>query len=82
MFIPILINMAYRDRIISNHNIVLGKPVIKGTRVPVEIILKKLSEGQTVEDLLEAFANITKEDILACLEYSADVIASEELIEA
>jgi len=74
--------MAYKEKIVSDHNIVLGKPIIKGTRIPVEIILKKLSEGQTIEDLLEAYENITKEDILACLDYSAQVIASEELIEA
>lgn len=74
--------MSYIERIECNHNIVLGKPVIKGTRIPVEIILKKLSEGQTIEDLLEAYIHIEKEDILACLEYSAEVISSEQLIEA
>ena len=74
--------MSYLDRIESNHNIVLGKPIIKGTRITVEIILRKMSEGESIENLLEAYINITREDILACLEYSAEVVASEKLIEA
>ena len=74
--------MSYLDRIESNHNIVLGKPIIKGTRIPVEIILKKMSEGESIEDLLKAYTNISREDVLACLKYSAEVVASEELIEA
>lgn len=81
IYIRILFHMSYPDRVQSSHNILLGKPVIKGTRIPVEIILKKMSEGASIDDLLEAYVNITKEDILACLEYSAEVVASEELIE-
>lgn len=70
----------YKDRIIADPNIMLGKPVIKDTRITVEIILKKLSEGMTVEELLEAYPHLTREDILAALSYSADVISQEELI--
>ncbi|HBR18055.1 MAG: antitoxin [Deltaproteobacteria bacterium RIFCSPLOWO2_12_FULL_43_16] len=58
----------------------LGKPIIKDTRITVELILKKLSEGLTVEDIIEAYPHLTKEDILAALSYSADVISQEELI--
>lgn len=60
----------------------LGKPTIKGTRISVEIILKKLSEGETIDDILNAFPNIKKDDVLACLEYSAEVLSSEALIGA
>lgn len=70
----------YKDRIIADPNIMLGKPVIKNTRITVEIILKKLSEGMTVEELLEAYPHLIREDILAALSYSADVISQEELI--
>ena len=72
--------MIYTDRIVSDPKIMLGKPVIKGTRITVELILKKLSEGMTIEKLLEAYPHLTKEDILAALSYSADVISREEII--
>lgn len=72
--------MNYKERIIADSNIMLGKPIINGTRITVKIILKKLSEGMTIEDLLIAYPHLTKEDILAALSYSADVISHEELI--
>ncbi len=73
--------MNYKERIISDPNILRGKPIIKGTRISVELILRKLSEGMSIEELLEAYPNLTKEDILAALSYSADILKSEELVE-
>ncbi len=70
----------YKDRITVDPDIMLGKPIIKGTRITVELILRKLSEGMTIEELIEAYPQLTKEDILAAISYSADVIAEEELI--
>jgi len=72
--------MDYKERIITDPNIMLGKPIIKGTRITVELILRKLSEGMTIDELLEAYPHLTKDDILATLSYSADVISQEELI--
>ena len=72
--------MDYRERITTDPNIVLGKPVIKGSRITVELILRKLSEGMTIDELLEAYPHVTKDDILAALSYSAEVISQEELI--
>ena len=72
--------MEYKDRIVSNPNILQGKPIIKGTRISVELILRKLGEGMSIEELLEAYPVLTKEDILAALSFSADVIKSEELV--
>ncbi len=54
--------------------------MILGTRVSVEIILKRLSEGATVQDLIEAWPNLTEDDVRAALAYSADVLAREELL--
>jgi uncharacterized protein (DUF433 family) len=71
---------SYKERITVDPDIMLGKPIIKGTRITVELILKKLSEGMSFEDLLEAYPHLTKDDILAALSYSADVVAQEELI--
>lgn len=72
--------MAYKEKIVVDPDIMLGKPIIKGTRITVEIVLRKLSEGMTIIELLEAYPHLTKEDILAALSYSADVISKEELI--
>jgi len=72
--------MDYKERITTDPNIMLGKPLIKGTRITVELLLRKLSEGMTVKELLGAYPHLTKEDIFAALSYSADVISQEELI--
>jgi uncharacterized protein (DUF433 family) len=66
------------ERIESNYTVMLGKPVIKGTRITVELILRKLGQGATISDVLEMYPNVTAEDIYACLIYSADNIANEE----
>ncbi|MCA0229035.1 MAG: DUF433 domain-containing protein [Bacteroidetes bacterium] len=72
--------MNYQERIVSNHELMLGKPTIKGTRITVELILRKLSQGATIEDLLAMYPNLTQEDIHAVYLYAADVIANEEPI--
>ena len=72
--------MNYKNRISVNPDVMLGKPCIKGTRITVELILKKLSEGVDFDDLLEGFPNLKRADILASLAYSADVISKEELL--
>jgi uncharacterized protein (DUF433 family) len=53
------------DPIDVDSKVMLGKPVIRGTRIPVELILRKLGEGATVEDLLDAYPRLTPEDIRA-----------------
>ncbi|ACY47198.1 DUF433 domain-containing protein [Rhodothermus marinus] len=65
-------------RIEVNPRIMLGKPVIRGTRIPVELILRKLSEGATEEMLLEAYPHLTREDIRAALAFAAALLANEE----
>jgi uncharacterized protein (DUF433 family) len=58
----------------------LGKPVIRGTRIPVELILRKLGEGATEADLLDAYPRLTREDILAALAYAADSLGHEIIV--
>jgi uncharacterized protein (DUF433 family) len=58
----------------------LGKPVIRGTWLTVERILRKLSEGARERDLLEAYPKLTREDIHAAIRYAADALAHEETI--
>ncbi len=64
-------------RIEVNPSVLLGKPVIRDTRVPVELILRKLAEGAAVPDLLDAYPRLTEEDVRACLTYAAETIAHE-----
>lgn len=66
-------------RIEINPAVMQGKPVIRNTRIPVELLLRKLSEGATVEELLDAYPRLTKDDIQACLAYAADAIAHEDI---
>jgi uncharacterized protein (DUF433 family) len=58
----------------------LGKPVVKGTRITVELILRKLSEGATTTDLLAMYPTLVEADIFAALTYASDLLANEEMI--
>ncbi len=60
--------MTAKDRIEVNPAIMLGKPVIRGTRIPVELILRKLGEGAREKDLLDAYLNLTEADVRAARE--------------
>jgi len=72
--------MNYKERIISDHRIMLGKPVVKGTRLTIELLLRKLSEGATIPDLLTMYPNLQEADVLAALNYASDMMANEEII--
>jgi len=58
------------DHIEVNPRVMLGKPVIRGTRIPVELILRKLGEGASEADLLDAYPRLTREDIHAAIRYA------------
>jgi uncharacterized protein (DUF433 family) len=64
--------MTLTDRIEMNPRVMLGKPVIRGTRIPAELILRKLSEGASEADLVDAYPRLTREDIHAAMRYAAD----------
>lgn len=65
--------MPNLDRIEINPKVMMGKPVVKGTRIPVDLILRKLGEGASEDDLLDAYSRLTLEDIRAALHYAAIV---------
>ena len=67
-------------RIEINPEVMMGKPVILGTRITVELILRRLSEGATTTDLVEDYPRLTPEDIHAALKYAADVVADEVIV--
>ncbi|MBM3130872.1 MAG: DUF433 domain-containing protein [Chloroflexi bacterium] len=72
--------MFLTDRIEINPAVMLGKPVIRGTRIPVELIIRKLSEGATEVDLLDAYPRLKREDIRAVLAYAAESLAHETIL--
>ena len=71
-------NKELNDRIVINPKIMVGKPVIKGTRVPVYIILNLLAQGYDIERILKAYPILKKEDITAALNYAAMRFDREE----
>jgi uncharacterized protein (DUF433 family) len=72
--------MDYRERISVDPGVMLGKPVIRGTRITIELIMHKMAEGMTADDLREAYPNLSVDDVRAALSYCADVISHEELL--
>jgi uncharacterized protein (DUF433 family) len=72
--------MPGHPRIEINPRIMLGKPVVRGTRITVELILRKLAEGATVQDLLEAYPHLIADDVHAAIGYAADTLAHEDVL--
>ena len=70
--------MTPEHRIEVNPKVMLGKPVIRGTRIPVELLLRKLGEGATEEELLDAYPRLSRADIRAAITYAAEALAHEE----
>jgi len=68
------------DRIELNPDVLLGKAVIRGTRIPVELILRKLGEGLPESEILDAYPRLTRDDIQAALLYAADSLANETIL--
>jgi len=68
------------DRIEIDPDVLGGKPVIRGTRIPVELLLRNLAEGATEGDLLDAYPRLSREGIHAALAYAADSIAHEVIV--
>ena len=66
-----------KELIRSDPNVMMGKPVIAGTRITVELILEKLAAGETVEQILEAHPQLTREAIQAALEFAAEALRAD-----
>ena len=65
--------------IISDPNVMMGKPVFKGTRITVELILEKLSQGESIEQIISAHPRLTKEAILEAIGFAAKVLKYDVL---
>jgi uncharacterized protein (DUF433 family) len=73
--------MNSNDLIEIDPNVMLGKPVVRGTRITVELILRKLGEGATTEELLDAYPRLTENDIHAAMLFAADSIGHQEVFD-
>lgn len=72
--------MEWKERIVSDPSVLLGKPVIKGTRISVELILGWMASGWSIEQILEAYPHIQREDVLAALAFAADLMHDEQYL--
>ncbi len=71
--------MKWQDRIVIDPKVLVGKPVVEGTRIAVEFVIDLLGRGWTVEQILDEYDHITAEDIQACLAYASEVLKSERV---
>ncbi|MCW3993089.1 MAG: DUF433 domain-containing protein [Candidatus Bathyarchaeota archaeon] len=72
-------NENWKDKITVDPNILAGKPIIKGTRIAVEFILDLLANDWTVENILENYPQLKKEDITAVLKYATEILKDEKV---
>ncbi len=71
--------MNWQERISVDSKILVGKPVVKGTRIAVELVVDLMAQGWTQEQILDSYPNLTAEDIRACLAYASEVLHSERV---
>jgi uncharacterized protein (DUF433 family) len=70
------LRVDYRKHITIDPKVLLGKPVVKGTRIPVETVLAHLAENPDFDELLAAFPRLTVDDVRACLDYATERVRS------
>jgi len=75
-----VLKMDWRERVVTDPDILLGKPTVKGTRLSVELILGWLGQGWTVDMLLENYPTLSRDDVLAALAFAADMLRDERYI--
>ena len=71
--------MNWEDRIAVDPGVLVGKPVVKGTRISVEFVVDLLARGWTFDQILREYDHLSAEDIRACLAYAADMLRSEKV---
>jgi uncharacterized protein (DUF433 family) len=67
-------------RIVVNPRVMVGKPVIRGTRVPVDAILHRIAEGEGVKEILRDYPKLTKADVKAAIEYAESLVRGEDVV--
>ena len=69
----------YQERIVADPRILAGKPVVKGTRIGVDLVLEELSHNPDIHELLAAHPDLTRDDVQACLAYAKDIVTGKEV---
>lgn len=72
--------MEWRDRIEVNPAVLVGKPIIKGTRISVELILDRFADGWSMEDILASYTHLSREDVLAALSFATELFKEETFV--
>ena len=70
--------MGWEERIELNPEILVGKPVVRGTRLSVEFVIERLADGWTVEELVGKYPSLAQEGVFACLRYASEVVRAEQ----
>jgi uncharacterized protein (DUF433 family) len=72
--------MDWHDRIVVDPKVLTGKPVVRGTRISVELVVDLLAAGWSVAGILESYPHLTEDDIRACLSYASDLLREEQVL--
>jgi uncharacterized protein (DUF433 family) len=72
--------MSWQERITVDPDVLVGKPIIRGTRISVEFVVDLLGRGWTVEQVLQEYDHLAPQDIQACLAYASEVLKSERVL--
>jgi uncharacterized protein (DUF433 family) len=72
--------MSWQEHISVDPQVLVGKPVVKGTRISVELVLRQMANGWTVEQILDSYPNLNADDIRACLAYASEVLRDERVV--
>ncbi len=73
--------MDWRERITRDPKVMVGKPVVRGTRITVELLMELLAAGDSIETILDNYPRLTREDVLAALSYASDAVHTGERVE-
>lgn len=71
--------MNWQEHIVIDPKVLVGKPVIRGTRIAVEFVVDLLGRGWTIDQILDEYDHLTREDIQACLAYASEMLKSERV---
>jgi uncharacterized protein (DUF433 family) len=72
--------MNWKDHIVDNPDVLVGKPIVKGTRISVELLLDRFADGWGYEDILEAYPHLTREQVQAAVAFAAEIFKEERFV--
>ncbi|WP_310449992.1 DUF433 domain-containing protein [Sulfuritalea sp.] len=72
--------MNWKDHVVVDPKVLVGKPIIRGTRISVELLMDRLSDGWSMEQILESYPRVTRDDVLAAISFVTEVFREEDYI--